>query len=303
MTLFSAEAHHLLTKRSRQNQRGLDVFLAAVVTTLAFALNFIAMGFNLRYESLNAAVAIGPCVSFVLVVVLSLLIYTRYRRRRTIRLLLAMAIGTGFGAVAGMVCADKEYWEYAVRYYSYQDMASYTNVDPSLEVGQTFMDAGVIYFRDGSAVHHDNAIAFHNHDTYCVAPILRPASLAQQGDSKLPLPPSGTVDFWAVGLNCCGENGENWTCGTGNMLFARSGIRLLNDHDRSMFLLGVQQWAANARFPARHPLFFEWVADPITEIDRINEEAWDVFWIDLFVFIVVSFVGSFLLVWMLQKVY
>lgn len=298
MTLLSAEAHHLLAKRSRQGQRGFDIAATALLSTLAFAFNFIALGFELRYESFYAAVLFGPGISLLFFLNLSGVAFTRYRRRRPIRGFLAILIGTTVASLAGIAAAGKEYWEYAGQFFAYKEMASYVNVDPSVEVGQSFMDAGVVYFRDGTSVLRNSAIAFHNSDTYCVAPIVRQASATDAGSN-----PSGTVDWWAVGTNCCGENGNSFTCAEAGSNMARSGLRLLTERDRSMYLLAVQQWSASSDIPALHPLFFEWVSDPIVEIQRHMETGWDVFWLSLFTFVLFSIIGSFLLVYALAKVY
>lgn len=298
MTLLSAEAHHLLSKRSRQGQRGLDIAATAVLSSLAFAFNFLALGFEVRYESFYAAVLVGPGISFLLFLVLSIVAFARYRRRRPIRGFLAVLIGGTIGSLAGIAAASKEYWEYAGQFFAYKEMASYVNVDPSVEVGQSFMDAGVVYFRDGTSVLKNSAIAFHNSDTYCVAPIIRQASATAAGSN-----PSGTVDWWAVGTNCCGESGNTFSCAEAGSNMARSGLRLLSDSDRSMYLLAVQQWSAKSGVPALHPLFFEWVSDPIVEVQRHMQTAWDIFFLALFTFVLFSIIGSFLLVYAMAKVY
>lgn len=306
MALLSAEAHHLLQKRARQQQTPLDTCLCALVTTLAFAVIFLCLGFGLRYSSYMVAMMLGPGSVFCACVAMSLVIFVRRRRRRTIRIWVALLIGMLAGAFAGVVCANSEYWNYSVKYYTYNDMASYTNVDPGMDVGQSFMDAGIVYFKEGSYVRKQKALAFHNGATYCVAPIVRQPlqmSATQAGSSSFNLntatgfvpPASGTVDFWAVGKNCCGESGNKFECSAATSSVSRSGMRLLNDRDRSMYLLAVQEWAASAGLPVRHPLFFEWVKDPLKEVDDYNSKGWDAFATNLLLCFLFSIIGSFLL--------
>merc|ERR1719210_2377562 len=101
-------------------------------------------------------------------------------------------------------------------YYHYKDMTSYVNVDPSVDWGQSFMDSGAIYFKDGSFVLTNKSLAFHNGATFCVAPIVREDLKYHGGPGGLEtvsgfsVPRSGTVDFWAVGTGCCGADGEDF---------------------------------------------------------------------------------------------
>merc|ERR1719444_213032 len=62
-------------------------------------------------------------------------------------------------------------------------------------------------------------------------------------------------------MDCCTE--RSIYCDDSKSLVARSGLRILDETSRSMYLLGVQEWSATTGLPVRHPLFFEWTKDPI----------------------------------------
>jgi len=77
------------------------------------------------------------------------------------------------------------------------------------------MDAAVLYFREGTTVSVEDARAYQDSHIYCVAPIVgQPLGEAGGGDESgaFILPPSGTIDFWAVGVDCCLPSGEKFTC-------------------------------------------------------------------------------------------
>jgi len=182
--------------------------------------------------------------------------------------------------------ADKAYWRFAKSYYDFQSMASYVNIDPSSDRGQTYMDGGQVYFKEGTQVEVSKAIAFQEDEIYCVAPIVQ-QTLDSGGDksgksltgNSLKMPASGTVDFWAVGINCCDPSGLNFKCGESANGFARAGIRVLRDDTRPFFLMAVQEWTAWLRLPAKHPLFFHWVQDPLLQVDMFWFNAMKLFYV------------------------
>lgn len=47
-------------------------------------------------------------------------------------------LGAGLGLWAG----DQSYRRYLASYYSYQDLVSYSDIDPAVAKGQTYMDSG-----------------------------------------------------------------------------------------------------------------------------------------------------------------
>jgi len=187
------------------------------------------------------------------------------------------------------VQADKAYWRFAKSYYDYQSVAMYINIDPSKDRGQAYMDAGQVYFKEGTQVEITKAIAFQEDEIYCAAPIVQQTLDSQGDDSEqekvtdnaLKLPKSGTVDFWAVGINCCDPSGQNFKCGDSRNPLARAGIRELRDDSRPFFLMAVQEWTAQLKMPAKHPLFFHWVQDPLLQVDNFWWDAMKSFYFNL----------------------
>ena len=121
------------------------------------------------------------------------------------------------------------------------------------------------------------SMAFKNVDTYCVAPVsvlqgrlwLLPqfsqilCRVSMPGGVVLPLE---TYDFWAIGMDCCSVNAADFHCGTGlgwilsvrpekaklaggevGNFKAHSGLRLLDDRQRSFYRLAVEQAAGICR--------------------------------------------------------
>jgi len=182
--------------------------------------------------------------------------------------------------------SDKAYWRFSKSYYDFQSMASYINIDPSTDRGQTYMDAGQVYFKEGTQVEVSKAIAFQEDVIYCVAPIVQ-QTLDSGGDkgsasltgNALKLPKSGTVDFWAVGINCCDPSGLNFKCGESKNGMARAGIRELRDDTRPFYLMAVQEWTAWLQMPSKHPLFFHWVQDPLVQVDNFWFNAMKMFYV------------------------
>lgn len=135
-------------------------------------------------------------------------------------------------------------------YYEYLNLASYTDLDTNEYVGQQLMDAGRITFVNGTQLDLTHSMGFRNTNMFCVAPIFTKNSTFK----------TKSLDFWAVGKDCCSGNQADFHCrGFAN---PRSGaLRLINEWDRPFYRLAVQQAEATYKITAAHPLFFEWVPD------------------------------------------
>lgn len=253
-----------------------EAFVEAIACAVVFGLLFFSLSFEVRHTSPAVSLLIGV----LMILISSFLTMTtavRFKQNRPISMLFSFSVVLWGGLIAGYLCGDRYWYAHTAKFFTYQEMASYVNINPSKDKGQSYMDAGVIYFNDGSVVNKSRAIAFHNGLTYCVAPILHKPTMdasALQTVNGFGLPASGTVDFWAVGINCCGQNGEQFSCGESGSSLARSGMRLLDDTARSMYLLAVQEWSATTGLPVRHPLFFHWVVEPIGYMESFEHKAW-----------------------------
>jgi hypothetical protein len=274
----------------------LEVFFEAILATATFAIIFYAVCFEVRYRSAGTSLLIA-LILIVACTALTLSAVIRYRKHRPSRRLFSTAVVMWGALIAGYTLGDRNWYMHTVKYFTYQEMASYINIDPDIDRGQSYMDAGTVYFKEDSTVRTNRAVAFHNGLTYCVAPILRDSMNGGQSSSAGPSlqtlngftpPMSGTVDFWAVGTNCCGDRGDTFTCGDVDSTLARSGLRLLDDTARSMYLLAVQEWSATTGLPVRHPLFFHWTTDPISHAESLQNRVGPILVYHAFVCFVVS---------------
>lgn len=292
---LSAETNHLLQKRFHQAVQPVEIAAIAIASTLVSALVAYCRCAEIRFrESGLASLFIVICVVVTALVVV--VAHVRRRNRRPSRPWIAASTLLVAGLVAGFSVGNKYWYQHSASYFLYGTMASYVNVDPGAEQGQTFMDAGTIYFKEGSFVLKSKALAFRNGRTYCVAPILRrpPA-----GNASGPTA-SGTVDFWAVGTDCC-DRGGAFTCDDAGSEVARSGLRLLDDSSRAMYLLAVQEWSAGTGIPVRHPIFFRWVKDPIVAEENDYAAIWQEYTLFCVVFFFASAAASFTILHILMK--
>eukprot|EP00929_Paragymnodinium_shiwhaense_P014500 TRINITY_DN122410_c0_g1_i1.p1 TRINITY_DN122410_c0_g1~~TRINITY_DN122410_c0_g1_i1.p1 ORF type:complete len:357 (+),score=76.01 TRINITY_DN122410_c0_g1_i1:129-1199(+) len=158
--------------------------------------------------------------------------------------------------------------EYCFTYYinpsqTLQRMESYEDVNPSLDKGQALMDAGRVYFQEGTGLDFRHAIGFKNIDQYCVVPIAK-------GHQQL-----NSYDYWAVGVNCC-TGGADFSCGEHLNPYARAGLRMFDAKHVDMYKLAVQQAEATYNIQARHPLFFYWVQTPAKALEELRKTAFKI---------------------------
>mmetsp|Transcript_1873 Transcript_1873/g.4178 ORF Transcript_1873/g.4178 Transcript_1873/m.4178 type:complete len:306 (+) Transcript_1873:74-991(+) len=291
---LSAENNHLLQKRFQQVLQPVEICVTAIASTFVSALIFYCRCFELRHKDSGVATILTAlCILISGLVVL--VAFLRCRNRRPARPWIVAAVLLIAAVVSGFAEGDQKWYKHTASYFLYGSMASYVNVDPGADQGQTFMDAGTIYFKDGSFVLGTKSLAFRNGKTYCVAPILHDTPPTNQSGSQVGRSAptrSGTVDFWAVGTDCCGRGGT-FTCDDAESGLARSGLRLLDDSARSMYLLAVQEWSAGTGIPVRHPVFFHWVKDPLAVTERIYSEVWQDYELYCIVFFLCSGVAAF----------
>lgn len=187
--------------------------------------------------------------------------------------------GLALAIVLATVWGNRHYNMYWKKYYDFKALEAYVNVNPNSDSGTAFMDAGQVYFKEGSHIDSTRAVAFKNYNTYCIAPIIRQI-LQEEGDRHatedtggIKLPASGSVDFFAVGVNCCDSNGYGFACGDAKNGLARSGLRVLEADDRAFYDMATVMWTNRYNIPVKHPLFFKWSANPLTEVLGMQFQA------------------------------
>lgn len=182
---------------------------------------------------------------------------------------LTLFLATGSGAAFGEYVRINQFSPFN----QFQSMATYMNINPSFDKGGAYRDAGSVYFKEGTHVDISRAIAVKSKDLFCLAPLVRLEAQPEPGGA-IPPPASGSVDWWVVGMNCCDPSGELFTCGQTGVSSARAGLRLLRDDVRHFYAMGVAEWTSKYGLPATHPLFFDWVTDPVLEVGAFKVGGW-----------------------------
>lgn len=168
-----------------------------------------------------------------------------------------------FTSLAAWFCAvilgDLNFRAYGQPYFQYRDMRSYRNVDPATTKGRQLLDASMVHFVDGTHIEAQQHASFTNLNQFCVAPIEN--NVMTQ------------MDLWAVGLNCC-PNGE-WKCPSfTDEDETLNAMRLLADDQEPYYKLAVEGAKSRHKLKVEHPVFFYWVRDASTEIERIREDGY-----------------------------
>eukprot|EP00403_Amphidinium_massartii_P010519 CAMPEP_0178425608 /NCGR_PEP_ID=MMETSP0689_2-20121128/28810_1 /TAXON_ID=160604 /ORGANISM="Amphidinium massartii, Strain CS-259" /LENGTH=306 /DNA_ID=CAMNT_0020047275 /DNA_START=174 /DNA_END=1091 /DNA_ORIENTATION=- len=161
----------------------------------------------------------------------------------------------------GIAVGDFIYAVNTKRGFELQTLNSYPGVNPATQSGEEVMDAGRIIFAEGSRLDLSKSMGFKSGRVYCVAPVTLP------GTETI------SYDYWAVGTSCCSGTQADFHCGAYNNPNAASGVRLMDDLSRPYYRLAVQQAEAMYGIRAEHPLFFEWVQDPVKVVQRFYEDG------------------------------
>lgn len=180
------------------------------------------------------------------------------------------------------------YVKFTQPYYDVNNLNAYPSVDPVNSLGNQYMDAGIIDFKAEATLDLARSIGFRDSSVYCVAPITMPDATTTH------------LDFWAVGINCCG-NGQGpspFKCGEYNIPGVHGGLRLLSDEQRSFYRLAVKEAEASFGLVADHPVFVHWMADPSGEAEAYQRDAISLYMSGVFISLAVTvfaaiFVGMF----------
>jgi len=173
------------------------------------------------------------------------------------------ALMVGIAVIAGIMIGQAIYSRYEFPFYSVRDLKVVGSIDAHRDRGQNVMDAGMFYFADGNHLDTTRSWHFKHKTLYCVAPVI----------GSMDVPASQTFDFWAVGKDCCSMSSSDFRCGAFLNSLARGGIRLVDDDARPFYRLAVEQAESLYDIRAPHPIFFEWVADPLAEVNSWNSSG------------------------------
>lgn len=186
-------------------------------------------------------------------------------------------VATLAAVLIATACGEWNFRTHTSAVYDLNNMNSYPAVNPAGHKGQQLMDAGRIFFSEGTGLDLKKAMSFKDSDTYCVAPITL-------GQDQM-----ASYDYWAIGLNCCEGQSPDFQCGEYNNGHARAGLRLMSDDQRPFFRLAVQQAEAAYNIRAEHPMFFHWVQDPVALMASWTEAATRFMLMSSFCFFVLNF--------------
>lgn len=249
-------------KRLRLNIVAIGVNILA--PWVVFCAVFAAMSFNLRIARPMVAFSVVG-LAFMLTFGAGYLAYRTKTKERDATWYGFCAIALLVASLGGVMFGDMNFRANLAPFAELSTLNSYPSVNPAHERGQQLMDAGRVYFTEGTGLDISKSMSFKNLDLYCVVPITK-------GADQL-----ASYDFWAVGVNCCDGVSSEFKCGEFNNPHARAGIRLMRDDQRPFFRLAVQQAEAAYGIQAKHPLFFTWMQDPQGELNNLRREGMKLF--------------------------
>lgn len=248
-----------LEPRRRKSLNVVSILIALFAPWLEFCFVFAILSFGLHYQQPLVAYAL-IALAFLLGVCIPCVVAADSKRRQSIEgnsnrrtwfVFLAGTCALAF-VIAGLA-GESNYFGYMKPYYNIGHLHHYQDIDTNAVLGQNLMDAGWIEFKQDTALDLARSMGFKDHDVYCVAPIVTKAASGAAA--------AASVDFWAVGKNCCSGVQADFHCDGFSDPTSRGGVRLMNDDDRLFYRLAVQQAEATYKMTATHPLFFEWVRD------------------------------------------
>lgn len=205
-------------------------------------------------------------LAWVLVLVFVIMAFRAWRRRAVSESdptwYIFLALTTLIAVLWAQSSGSSNYATNMRPYNDVLDLNVYGNVDPQQARGQQYMDAGRLVFTPTSRLDITKSMGFKNFKTYCVAPVV-------SGSGQM-----DEYDFWAVGTDCCSGHVADFACGEFSNPRAISGLRLMNDNQRSFFRLAVQQAEAAYNIKANHPIFLYWMQDPQGELNAYQDAGY-----------------------------
>lgn len=242
-------------KKAKNITSSLDFWIILIVPAIAFII--ISVLFNFLFYSHWHWVVL---ITLIALVICFLLISLRDRSQRYLPLGISMSASVILGAFLGLYCYDT----YGIFVNFYRNSRTYTNVVPS-EPSASVADAGRLVFTDESTVDGTKSVGYAapNGKKYCIAPIRDFSDTAR-------------VEFWAVGIDCCGWESE-FTCDASTNPDAHGGIvvfdnmGLFNPSNRDWYILTMKK--AEAEFDlvsVEKPVYVRWVAND--ELSKLSSD-------------------------------
>jgi hypothetical protein len=181
---------------------------------------------------------------------------------------------------AGTSLGNFIWWNYLLPHKQYSLMQGYQQIDPLTVGGMRLQDSSIVFFNESAGVDRARTGCLKNGATYCLAPVMfanNTAGTAGKNSAQLPYPqnepPNYDIfnsdfthrqqyDIFMVGTECCTCPGE-FRCGDWNKPGALGGMRVLDEGTQQFYKLASQDWATTYGKRVVHPIFYEWVNDPM----------------------------------------
>jgi hypothetical protein len=218
----------------RQTLNGRAILLALLCPWLLFCFVYAVFGFWIRYAYALVADAlvvgafvfgVGPAFYWTFRMVKGKFTDQQYVPTWWMFLLITLLIAF----VAGLLEGELTFSHYMKPYYNLQNLEEYNGIDTNDYLGMQLQDAGAVNFETGTVLDLTHSMGFKSHDIYCVSPIKTPVTG--------PVPTS--IDFWAVGKNCCSGTQADFHCSGFSDPNATGALRLMNDEERPFYRLAV----------------------------------------------------------------
>jgi len=252
MPPFQQGLYFMKGQRKRMNL--VAILIALFVPWALFMFTFGIMSLPIHYKQPYVADFIVGAVAIACNMAVLLAVRNLYFKGRDCRYqpswYVYIAMTSMLALIVGLVAGESNYLTYMQPYYNLHGLAHYKDIDTNSYVGSQLMDAGRIDFKTGTKLDLKRSMGFKNKDIYCVAPIVTKGAGANASKS---------VDFWAVGKNCCSGLQADFHCSGFSDSKATGVIRMMEEEDRTYYRLAVQEAEATYHMKASHPLFFEWV--------------------------------------------
>jgi len=165
---------------------GFGLQIAFMVTLFLFSVDFDRNGMATALFVLLSSILLVVVVSCLVGLALSFV-----AQNDLLLLIIAFAFGSQLAAM-GIGTAVFERFVYASR--AAAEGKHFVGVGASSDAGQ-FRDAGTVEFAPKTLIDTSRAVGYKSGSIYCIAPIVSEAT------------PSATIQFWAVGMDCCAARG------------------------------------------------------------------------------------------------
>mmetsp|Transcript_31978 Transcript_31978/g.62922 ORF Transcript_31978/g.62922 Transcript_31978/m.62922 type:complete len:324 (+) Transcript_31978:169-1140(+) len=277
--------HHRAKERDLQPYRRMNALVLLQVLFLpwiAFLVTFAAVSFYVHYwfplsTVLSVAATFGGSI-WVCIAALR----NRSQESHKRFFLASMSATVACAVFFGWLLGDLNFWGDMQPAYETEHLAAYSNVNPSTEKlwsgeavptrGRRYQDVGRIYFTSSTVIDVNRSANFKVGNLYCVAPIVDPNCRDNCG-----------FDFWAVGVNCCDEDGRRFHCGDYTNPLSKAGIRLTSEGRRQSFRMAVMAAESIHGLTSVHPLFFMFVKDPVAVAESWKRKGYRRFVVVMFV--------------------